>query len=177
MAALLQRGRLILFVLLATISFLSIEARMRKIIILLLVLALPGCMSTSAQSYKPLTQASHFVFSQDVMIKNKLSSGLAKGSYQAAFESESHVYYLGEAKSLILNDTLRINGGIALPKPSSNIGCHLFLQVGDDSEYLRTQGMGVLIVQLAKLEEGNIREFKNDPECHKFMPLIELIND
>lgn len=50
------------------------------------------------------------------MVTNKVSSGLPKGSCQAAIQSKNNVYYLGELGALLMPNGARVNGGIALPK-------------------------------------------------------------
>lgn len=135
-----------------------------------------GCMTASPRSYQPLTSASHFVLEQDTMVTNKVSSGLAKGRYQAVFQKNGLTYYLGEPKSLILPSGVRVNGGIALP-PGNAGACHLFIQIGDDSEIIREQNGGVLIAELSKLEAGRIREFPNDPACSGFYPHLAVVAD
>lgn len=133
-------------------------------------------MTASPRSYQPLSSASHFVFESDVRVANKLSSGLAKGRYQAVFESTDHMYYLGEPASLLMPNGARIGGGIALPKADSSKGCHLFIRIGDDSHDVRRNGMGLVVSELAKLEEGRIREFKDDPSCSGFMDHIHVVS-
>lgn len=130
-------------------------------------------MTASPGSYQPLTTASHFVLEQDTMVANKVTSGLAKGRYQAVFQKNGLTYYLGEPKSLIMPNGVRVNGGIAVPAGEAG-ACHLFIQVGDDSEIIREQGGGILIAELSKLETGRIREFPGDPACAGFYPHITL---
>ena len=131
-------------------------------------------MTTSPASYQPLTTPSHFVLAQDAMVANKVSSGLAKGRYQAVFQKSGLTYYLGEPKSLIMPNGVRVNGGIALPANKDG-DCHVFIQVGDDSEIIRAQDGGELIAQLSKLETGRIREFPGDPGCRGFYPLLTVV--
>lgn len=144
--------------------------------LLLVAVVLTGCMTTSPKSYQSLARESHFVFQDDVMVANKVSSGLAKGTYRSVFESADHTYYLGEPKALIMPNGVRVSGGIALPKAGSSHGCHIFIQVGDDSAIVREQEGGALVAELAKLEAGRIREFKNDPTCSGFITRIQLID-
>jgi hypothetical protein len=135
-----------------------------------------GCMTSSPGSYQPPTSASHFVLEQDTMVTNKISSGLAKGRYQAVFQKNGLTYYLGEPKSLIMPNGVRVNGGIALPAEKSG-ECHMFIQVGDDSEVIRAENGGELIAQLSKLEAGRIREFPGDPACAGFYPHVMIVVD
>ena len=135
-----------------------------------------GCMSASPGSYQPLTAASHFVLQQDTMVTNKVSSGLAKGRYQAVFQKNGLTYYLGEPKSLILPNGVRVNGGSPLP-PANDGACHLFIQIGDDSEIIRQEKGGLLIAELSKLEAGRIREFPNDPACSGFYPYVKRVQE
>ena len=133
-----------------------------------------GCMTSSPGSYQPLTSASHFVLEQDTMVTNKISSGLAKGRYQAVFQKNGLTYYLGEPKSLIMPNGVRVNGGVAVP--AGKVGdCHMFIQVGDDSEIIRAENGGELIAQLSKLEAGRIREFPGDPACAGFYPYLDIV--
>lgn len=151
--------------------------RLRLALIALAALVLATGMTRSPKSYQPLTAPSHFDFAEDVMVANKVSAGLAKGRYQAVFEGPEHVYYLGEPKALIMPNGVRVNGGIALPKAASTAGCHLFIQIGDDSKQVRDAGMGVVIAALARMETGRIREFRKDPTCSGLMPYINVVAD
>jgi hypothetical protein len=114
------------------------------------------------------------VFAQDVMVANKVSSGLAAGRYQAVFATDRHVYYLGEPKALLMPNGARVNGGIALPRDGGE-ACHLFIQVGDDSAYTRELGMGLIVNQIARMEAGRIREFKDDAACAGFLPSVQVV--
>lgn len=138
---------------------------------------LSSCMTTSPKDYKALSSTSYFVLEQDVMVQTKIAAGLAKGTYRSIFESSESIYYLGESKALILNPKTRVNGGIAISKHASNPVCHLFIQIGDDSEEVRSMGMGPVVSQLAKLEAGRIREFKNDPSCQPLLPYAHVVKD
>ncbi|GAB3752722.1 hypothetical protein [Lysobacter olei] len=145
------------------------------LLLMLAALTMATGMTRGPKSYQPLTTPSHFEFVEDVLVANKVSAGLAKGRYQAVFEGPEHVYYLGEPKALIMPNGVRVNGGIALPKPGATVGCHLFIQIGDDSKAVRDAGMGVVISALARMEAGRIREFKKDSACGGFMPHIAVV--
>jgi hypothetical protein len=108
-------------------------------------------MTKSPKSFDPVPSPSHFVLEADVMVTNKVSSGLPKGSCQAAIRSKNNVYYLGELGALLMPNGARVNGGIALPKHALAPPCHLFIQIGDDSEQARGMRLGALVVALARL--------------------------
>jgi hypothetical protein len=150
---------------------------MRRPTACLLPLLLAGCMTTSPGSYDALTRTSHFALSQDAMIANKVSSGLAAGRYEAVFQTAQHVYYLGPPKALIMPNGTRVNGGIALPRAAAGTNCHLFIQIGDDSQAVRDMRMGLVVSQLAKLEAGRIREFQDDPACAPFLDVVRVTED
>lgn len=150
---------------------------LHALLLILAALLLATGMTRSPKSYLPLTAPSHFDFVEDVLVANKVSAGLAKGRYQAVFEGPEHVYYLGEPKALIMPNGVRVNGGIALPKPGATVGCHLFIQIGDDAKAVRDAGMGVVISALARMEAGRIREFKKDPACAGFNAHINVVAD
>lgn len=143
-----------------------------RLLLLAAVLLTTG-MTRSPKSYLPLDHAAHFVFEEDVMVANKVSAGLAKGRYQAVFQSREHVYYLGEPGALPMPNGVRVNGGIALAK-SGDRSCHLFIQIGDDSRAVREAGMGPVVAALARLESGRIREFRDDPACSAFIDHIRV---
>ncbi len=149
---------------------------MKWIVAIAACLSVSACMTSSPGGFDPPPAARHFDFAEDVMVANKVSAGLAAGRYVAAFASATHVFYLGPPKSLIMPNGVRVNGGIALPKSPGDPACHLFIQIGDDSRQVREQGMGVVVAQVAKLEAGSIREFRNDPTCQGFLPRIQLVD-
>lgn len=144
---------------------------------LLSALLLAGCMTTSPSSYQQLTRSSHFVLEQDVLLANKVSSGLVAGRYEAVFQNAQFVYYLGPSKALLMPNGTRVNGGIALPKTAGGPTCHLFIQIGDDSQAVRDMHMGLVVTQLAKLEAGRIREFRDDPTCAPYLERIRVVED
>ena len=150
---------------------------MKRPVLALAIILIACGMTKSPKSFDPVRSPSHFVLEADVMVANKVSSGLAKGSYQAVFQSKDHVYYLGEPGALLMPNGTRVNGGIALPKDALAPPCHLFIQIGDDSEQARDMRLGSLVAALARLEEGRIREFKKDPACTEFMTKISVVND
>ncbi|KRA46509.1 hypothetical protein [Pseudoxanthomonas sp. Root630] len=150
---------------------------MKRLVLALTIILIACGMTKSPKSFDPVPSASHFVLEADVMMANKVSSGLAKGSYQAVFQSKDHIYYLGEPGALLMPNGTRVNGGIALPKHALAPPCHLFIQIGDDSERARDMRLGALVVALARLEKGRIREFKEDPACIGFMTRIAVVND
>jgi len=149
---------------------------MKWVVAAALCLSLSACMTSSPSRFDPPPAARHFEFTGDVLVANKVSSGLAAGRYVAAFASDTHVFYLGPPKALIMANGTRVNGGIALPKTAGDTSCYLFIQIGDDSQQVREQGMGVVAAQVAKLEAGSIREFRNDPMCQGFLPRIQLVD-
>lgn len=134
-------------------------------------------MTKSPKSFDPVPSPSHFVLEADVMVTNKVSSGLPKGSCQAAIQSKNNVYYLGELGALLMPNGARVNGGIALPKHALAPPCHLFVQIGDDSEQSRDMRLGALVAALARLEKGRIREYKKDSACIGFMKKIAVVDD
>lgn len=150
---------------------------MKRLVLALAIILIACGMTKSPKSFDPVPSASHFVLEADVMMANKVSSGLAKGSYQAVFQSKDHIYYLGEPGALLMPNGTRVNGGIALPKHALAPPCHLFIQIGDDSEQARDMRLGALVVALTRLEKGRIREFKKDPACIGFMTRIAVVND
>lgn len=150
---------------------------MRYLLPVALLALLAACMTTSPSSYQPLTRSAHFVLDEDTMIANKVSSGLAAGRYEAVFQDEHRTYFLGPPQALLMPNQTRVNGGIALPKSTSDRTCHLFIQVGDDSQAVRDMRMGLVVEQIAKLEAGRIREFKDDPACTPYLDRIHLIGD
>ena len=87
---------------------------MRRPVLALAIILIACGMTKSPKSFDPVRSPSHFVLEADVMVANKVSSGLAKGSYQAVFQSKDHVYYLGEPGALLMPNGTRVNGGIAL---------------------------------------------------------------
>lgn len=150
---------------------------MKRLVLPLAIILIACGMTKSPKSFDPVPSPSHFILETDVVVANKVSSGLAKGSYQAVFQSKDHVYYLGEPGALLMPNGTRVNGGIALPKHALAPPCHLFIQIGDDSEQARDMRLGSLVAALARLEEGRIREFKKDPACIEFMAKIAVVDD
>lgn len=144
------------------------------LVTLAIMLFLVGCITNNPKSYNPINEKSYFILDGDVIGKNKISATLSKGRYEAVFQKEGYVYYLGAPKSLILDGRVKVNGGIAI---AGTEACFLFIQNGDDSEEVNKTVGGVIIPVLSKLEIGRIREFKNDNDCSSFVPKINIIEE
>ena len=150
---------------------------MKILSLLVLVMALSGCLTKSKSSFMSVSSNSYFVLEANVYHKTKVAIGLGQGKYTAIFQDADFVYYYGPSKGLLMNEKIGVNGGIALPKPTSKRNCNFFIEIGDDSESLKKNG--VLMQKLSKMEAGRIRTFglDNDPQCQEYLADIKIVQE